>query len=200
MAADFMRIGDAERDEAVRMLQEHHATGRLSTEEFDDRMTRALGARTSNDILKLFLDLPAPKPGMTSSPYSPPSYLPEPSYGMQAEVERDRSEDATPWYAQWWIVMVAVALVVVADFSGILIAMAALWVWVIYPAIASSRRSRPAISAPSRPLTYSEREYVLDELRAGRKISAIKRYRELTHAGLKEAKDAVDAMERQIGR
>ena len=35
-------------------------------------------------------------------------------------------------------------------------------------------------------------------LRAGRKIEAIKRYRELTGVGLKEAKDAVDAM--QSGR
>ena len=32
-------------------------------------------------------------------------------------------------------------------------------------------------------------------LRAGRKIEAIKRYRELTGLGLKEAKDAVEAME-----
>ncbi len=32
-------------------------------------------------------------------------------------------------------------------------------------------------------------------LRAGRKIEAIKRYRELTGAGLKEAKDAVEALE-----
>jgi ribosomal protein L7/L12 len=33
-------------------------------------------------------------------------------------------------------------------------------------------------------------------LRAGRKIEAIKRYRELTGSGLKEAKDAVEALER----
>ena len=32
-------------------------------------------------------------------------------------------------------------------------------------------------------------------LRAGRKLEAIKRFRELTGAGLKEAKDAVEAME-----
>ncbi|MBL8923074.1 MAG: ribosomal protein L7/L12 [Myxococcaceae bacterium] len=37
---------------------------------------------------------------------------------------------------------------------------------------------------------------VADLLRAGRKIEAIKRYRELTGAGLKEAKDAVEALER----
>ena len=36
-----------------------------------------------------------------------------------------------------------------------------------------------------------------DHLRAGRKVSAIKAYRESTGAGLKEAKDAVEAYERQ---
>jgi ribosomal protein L7/L12 len=37
------------------------------------------------------------------------------------------------------------------------------------------------------------------ELRAGRKINAIKLYREATNLGLKEAKDAVEAMERSMG-
>jgi hypothetical protein len=37
---------------------------------------------------------------------------------------------------------------------------------------------------------------VADLLRAGRKIEAIKKYRELTGVGLKEAKDAVEALER----
>jgi ribosomal protein L7/L12 len=36
---------------------------------------------------------------------------------------------------------------------------------------------------------------VRDLVRRGKKIEAIKRYRELTHCGLKEAKDAIDAME-----
>ncbi len=38
---------------------------------------------------------------------------------------------------------------------------------------------------------------VLDALRRGQKIEAIKIYRERTNCGLKEAKDAVEAMERQ---
>ena len=42
---------------------------------------------------------------------------------------------------------------------------------------------------------------VEDHLRAGRRISAIKAYRESTGAGLKEAKDAVEDYERQqLGR
>jgi ribosomal protein L7/L12 len=37
---------------------------------------------------------------------------------------------------------------------------------------------------------------VRDLVRQGKKIEAIKRYRELKYTGLREAKDAVDAMER----
>lgn len=40
---------------------------------------------------------------------------------------------------------------------------------------------------------------VLKELVAGRKIQAIKEYREATGAGLKEAKDAVELLARQLG-
>jgi ribosomal protein L7/L12 len=36
------------------------------------------------------------------------------------------------------------------------------------------------------------------ELRAGRKINAIKLYREAHNVGLKEAKDAIDEMERKL--
>ncbi|WP_158548200.1 DUF1707 SHOCT-like domain-containing protein [Desertihabitans brevis] len=55
------RIGDQERDLAVRYLQEHMAAGRLDQHEFDERMTRALGARVETDLVPLFTDLPAPR-------------------------------------------------------------------------------------------------------------------------------------------
>lgn len=61
-AAPSPRIGDAERDRAIECLQEHHAAGRLDPGEFDDRMGRALQARTRDDLDPLFVDLPAPQP------------------------------------------------------------------------------------------------------------------------------------------
>lgn len=57
------RIGDAERDRAADYLREHMSVGRLSQEEFDERVTAALQARTAADLEPLFNDLPAPKPG-----------------------------------------------------------------------------------------------------------------------------------------
>ena len=57
------RIGDAERDRAAEYLREHMTVGRLTQEEFDERLTAALQARTAADLVPLFADLPAPKPG-----------------------------------------------------------------------------------------------------------------------------------------
>lgn len=52
------RIGYAERDAAVAELQAHHAEGRLSVEEFEERMQQALQAKTHADLQPLFADLP----------------------------------------------------------------------------------------------------------------------------------------------
>ena len=53
-----LRIGDAQRDAAVEVLRAHFAAGRLSVDEFDDRMGRALSATTAADLEPLFADLP----------------------------------------------------------------------------------------------------------------------------------------------
>ena len=54
-----VRIGDAERDQAVTALGEHFVAGRLSKEELDERADAAWAARTSGDLAPLFRDLPA---------------------------------------------------------------------------------------------------------------------------------------------
>lgn len=61
------RIGDAERDRAAEYLREHMSVGRLDQEEFDERVTAVLQARTAADLEPLFSDLPAPKPGQEVS-------------------------------------------------------------------------------------------------------------------------------------
>lgn len=52
------RIGDAERDAAVDALRAHHEAGRLDLAEFDERMSTALSARTTDQLGPLFRDLP----------------------------------------------------------------------------------------------------------------------------------------------
>ena len=62
------RIGDADRDHAVEVLREHLAQGRLDPGEFDERMSRALQAKTSSEITPLFADLPEPRPSTALEP------------------------------------------------------------------------------------------------------------------------------------
>jgi Domain of unknown function (DUF1707) len=54
-----IRASDADRDRVTSMLREHHAAGRLTAEEFHDRMDRALEARTLGELDELMADLPA---------------------------------------------------------------------------------------------------------------------------------------------
>jgi hypothetical protein len=62
-----LRIGDAERDRAIAELGDHFAAGRLSTEEFEQRVDEAIKARFNNDLEPLFTDLPrAPEPSVES--------------------------------------------------------------------------------------------------------------------------------------
>jgi hypothetical protein len=54
-----IRASDADRDRAAALLREHHAAGRLTAEEFHERMDRAFEARTLGEIDELLADLPA---------------------------------------------------------------------------------------------------------------------------------------------
>ena len=67
------RIGDVERDEAVEHLREHLAQGRIDQTEFDQRLDVALTARYADDLIPLFADLPAPKPGEAGSTVAVPA-------------------------------------------------------------------------------------------------------------------------------
>jgi hypothetical protein len=53
-----IRIGDSEREDAVKRLGEHYEAGRLSAEEHSERVEQALRARTGADLDGLFTDLP----------------------------------------------------------------------------------------------------------------------------------------------
>ena len=58
-AADqHMRVSDAERQAVADRLAEHFSSGRLDQEEFDERVSRAMSAKTRADLNGLFDDLP----------------------------------------------------------------------------------------------------------------------------------------------
>ena len=52
-----LRVSDAERQAASGQLAEHFAAGRLDQAEFDDRVGRAMSAKTRGDLRGLFADL-----------------------------------------------------------------------------------------------------------------------------------------------
>jgi len=53
------RVSDAERDETVTLLREHLVVGRLTLDEFSERVGVALGARTRGDLNEAMANLPA---------------------------------------------------------------------------------------------------------------------------------------------
>ena len=54
-----VRASDADRERTATLLREHLAVGRLTAEEFSERVDKALAARTLGDLEVLLADLPA---------------------------------------------------------------------------------------------------------------------------------------------
>jgi hypothetical protein len=53
-----LRVSDSEREEVATQLRDHAAEGRLTPDELDERMGKALSARTGADLDVLLTDLP----------------------------------------------------------------------------------------------------------------------------------------------
>ena len=59
MASDpRIRASDADRDRTAALLREHHAAGRLTAEEFNERLEKAYAAKTLGELDELLADLP----------------------------------------------------------------------------------------------------------------------------------------------
>lgn len=80
-----IRIGDQEREDAVKRLGAHYEAGRLSADEHTERVGEALQAKTEADLAALFADLPGEG---------------RPGEGRPAEGSAEGAEDqgwAGPW-------------------------------------------------------------------------------------------------------
>jgi Domain of unknown function (DUF1707) len=53
-----LRVSDAERSEVAERLGTHYSDGRLDQDEFNERVDRAMSAKTQSDLNGLFDDLP----------------------------------------------------------------------------------------------------------------------------------------------
>src|SRR5699024_3688780 len=65
------RIGTADRDAAMAALDAHLEAGRLDAEEYGERSARAAEARTVDDLVPLFADLPQPRPPLPGETPAP---------------------------------------------------------------------------------------------------------------------------------
>jgi TM2 domain-containing membrane protein YozV len=95
--SESLRIGTAEREAAVRILSDHLSEGRLTLEEYEERMAVALEARTQADLKPLFTDLPPPHPAfmaapppMLPPPVGPPMYYPPAPPPMAGMSDKNR--------------------------------------------------------------------------------------------------------------
>lgn len=68
MNAQNMRLSDAERAEIADQLGKHFADGRLDKTEYDERVSRAMSAKTHADVQGLFDDLPGSAAGARDLP------------------------------------------------------------------------------------------------------------------------------------
>lgn len=73
---DFLRIGDAEREQAAALLAEHFVAGRITHDEHTERLERIWAARTRADIVPLFSDLPVLPPAYPAPSGSRPAFGP----------------------------------------------------------------------------------------------------------------------------
>jgi DUF1707 SHOCT-like domain len=53
-----IRVSDADREQTVKLLERHHVDGRLTWEEFSERMESAYNARTREDLRRTLVNLP----------------------------------------------------------------------------------------------------------------------------------------------
>jgi hypothetical protein len=136
-----IRASDADRDRFASLLREHHAAGRLTAEEFHERMDRALEAKTLGELDELMTDLPAidlyqlPDASLRRGPTRPgQSLLPaDPGHGSPA-----RFTPGTVAMGAWAVVtsaMVAIWAVAAVVGSGTWFPWWALialpWIWAI---------------------------------------------------------------------
>ena len=69
-----VRIGDADREQALTALGEHLSAGRLDVDEYGERSARVTAAKTRRELTDVFADLPElrPRPGAPAAAVEKP--------------------------------------------------------------------------------------------------------------------------------
>lgn len=109
MPAGQLRASDAERDRVIELLRRHAADGRLTMDEFEERVGEVLAATTRDDLRPPLRDLPALAPAERSAPpparrtWRPPT-LDRRAAGAVAVAVVTVAVIATGAWWMWWLV------------------------------------------------------------------------------------------------
>lgn len=106
MFDDRIRTSDADREQVAARLRDHFAEGRLTQEEFDERLTTALNAKTFGELRQVLTDLPDPK----LAAYQPKGPAGGPGLGYRPPVMFRRRPRVFP--------LLVLTLLAIALFSG----------------------------------------------------------------------------------
>jgi hypothetical protein len=75
MSEPAVRASDAERERSVELLRRHAVDGRLTLEEFAERMSLAYEAKTRDELDELARDLPAEPPALPARRRKPTRWV-----------------------------------------------------------------------------------------------------------------------------
>ena len=119
-----MRVSDAERNEIGEQLSKHYGDGRLDAAEFQERLDRAMSAKTRADLSGLLVDLPSIVTPEQATPEQAPCRRPRVVrvvlYAVLAFWALSFAATATRgfWWFGWtrgpWLLIVLVALFLLA--------------------------------------------------------------------------------------
>ncbi len=125
MPEPHLRAADADRAAVADVLGQHMSAGRLSVDEYDERLAQAYAAKTYGELERLTADLPATRPDPRPAP-QPPAVAPS-SGGHDAWVH-----DPHSWRS--WVTTSLIVLTIWAATSLATWEFLYFWpVWVIGP-------------------------------------------------------------------
>jgi hypothetical protein len=137
-----MRASDTDRERTASLLREHHAQGRLSAEEFNDRLDRSFAAKTIGELDALLADLPGidlyrlPAAGIRPAP--PGALRPRSGRaGRGSTVARPGDGTVSPQTANTWGTWAVISslLVVVWLVVGLISGGVAWFPWFLFVAV-----------------------------------------------------------------
>jgi hypothetical protein len=127
MPEPHLRAADVDRAAVATVLGQHMSAGRLTVDEYDERLARTYAAKTYGELEELTADLPATVP-------APRTASTRPAVADHARLPAHRGWDADPHSWRSWLTTAAIVLTIWAATSLASWEFLYFWpIWVIGP-------------------------------------------------------------------